>query len=52
MLRRRHTTTGLRVTALAAALATAVAGGALAAPVAAAQGSSNDPAPFFHEPPA
>lgn len=41
-----------RAVAVAAALATTIAGGALVAPAAAAQGSSNDPAPAFYQPPA
>lgn len=41
-----------RAAALTTALATAVAGGALVAPTASAQGSSNDPAPAFYQPPA
>ena len=44
--------TAMRTAALAAAITTAVAGGALIAPTAAAQGSSNDPAPAFYHPPA
>lgn len=44
--------TTLRLAALATALATSVAGGALIAPAATAQGSSNDPAPAFYQPPA
>lgn len=41
-----------RVAALATAIATIAAGGALVAPAASAQGSSNDPAPAFYQPPA
>lgn len=44
--------TAMRTAALATAIATSVAGGALIAPVATAQGSSNDPAPAFYQPPA
>lgn len=44
--------TAMRTAALATVIATSVAGGALIAPVAAAQGSSNDPAPAFYQPPA
>jgi pimeloyl-ACP methyl ester carboxylesterase len=44
--------TALRAAALATALATTIGGGAALAPVAAAQGSSNDPAPAFYQPPA
>lgn len=47
---RRRTT--LRVAALATALATAVAGGALVAPAASAQGWTNAPDPAFYQPPA
>lgn len=42
----------MRTTAFAAAIATSIAGGALVAPTAGAQGSSNDPAPAFYQPPA
>ncbi|MVZ91127.1 lipase [Microbacter sp. ANSKLAB05] len=42
----------MRAAAFATAIATTVAGGALVAPVAGAQGSSNDPAPTFYQPPA
>lgn len=42
----------MRATAFATAIATAFAGGALVAPAAGAQGSSNDPAPAFYQPPA
>ncbi|KAA0918513.1 alpha/beta fold hydrolase [Dietzia sp. ANT_WB102] len=42
----------MRASAFAAVIATAFAGGALAAPAAGAQGSSNDPAPAFYQPPA
>ncbi|MDV7999891.1 lipase family protein [Rhodococcus sp. IEGM 1408] len=42
----------MRAAAFAAALATTIAGGALVAPAAGAQGSSNDPAPAFYQPPA
>ncbi|MBB0996111.1 lipase, partial [Dietzia maris] len=41
----------MRAAAFAATIATAVAGGALVAPAAGAQGSSNDPAPTFYQPP-
>lgn len=41
-----------RVAAVVTALATTVAGGALVAPTAVAQGSSNDPASEFYQPPA
>src|SRR5699024_1117593 len=41
-----------RLAALPTALATSVAGGPLIAPAATAQGSSNDPAPAFYQPPA
>ena len=44
--------TALRAAAFATAIATAFASGALAAPAAGAQGSSNDPAPAFYQPPA
>lgn len=44
--------TALRAAAFATAIATAFAAGALTAPVAGAQGSSNDPAPAFYQPPA
>ena len=43
--------TAMRTAAVAAAIATTIAGGAVAAPVAVAQGSSNDPAPAFYQPP-
>ncbi|EYT62698.1 lipase [Dietzia sp. UCD-THP] len=49
MLLRR---TAMCATALASALAMTIGGGAVAAPVASAQGSSNDPAPAFYQPPA
>ncbi len=42
----------MRTTAFAAAIATSIAAGALVAPAAGAQGSSNDPAPAFYQPPA
>ena len=41
----------MRAAAFAAAITTTVAGGALIAPTATAQGSSNDPAPAFYQPP-
>ena len=41
----------MRAAAVATTLATAVGGGALLAPAATAQGSSNDPAPAFYQPP-
>ncbi|MCT1640659.1 MULTISPECIES: lipase family protein [Dietzia] len=44
--------TALRAAAFAAAITTTVAGGALVAPAASAQGSSNAPAPAFYQPPA
>lgn len=44
--------TGMRAAAFATAIATAFAGGAVVAPAAGAQGSSNDPAPAFYQPPA
>ena len=44
--------TAMRSAALATAAAIAIAGGALVAPAAGAQGSSNDPAPAFYQPPA
>ena len=44
--------TGRRFAALATAVITGLAGGAALAPAAAAQGSSNDPAPAFYQPPA
>ena len=42
----------MRAAAFAAAITTTIAGGALIAPAASAQGSSNDPAPAFYQPPA
>ncbi|MBB0998459.1 lipase, partial [Dietzia maris] len=42
----------MRAAAFATAIATAFAGGAVVAPAAGAQGSSNDPAPAFYQPPA
>lgn len=50
--RRTATRAAAVAAALATGLATAVAGGALVAPAANAQGSSNDPAPAFYQPPA
>ena len=44
--------TAMRAAAFATAAAIAFAGGALVAPAASAQGSSNDPAPAFYQPPA
>ena len=44
--------TAMRAAAFATAAAIAFAGGALVAPAASAQGSSNDPAPTFYQPPA
>lgn len=42
----------MRAAAFAAAITTTIAAGALVAPAASAQGSSNDPAPAFYQPPA
>ena len=42
----------MRAAAFAAAITTTIAAGALIAPAASAQGSSNDPAPAFYQPPA